>query len=105
MGALVDLWKSERGLIAVALILAATTLSAVGTITAPQWLEFTKWIFVAYASAKTISSVAEARAATPEAGNPLEVLAAIAGSLARTPQRDPATTPPATVIPPVPPTT
>ena len=55
MGAILDLWKSERGLIAVALIAAATTLCGLSVITVDQWLDYTKWIFVTYATAKTIT--------------------------------------------------
>lgn len=55
MGALLDLWKSERGLIAVALIAAATTLCGLGIIDVTAWLDYTKWIFVTYAAAKTVT--------------------------------------------------
>lgn len=55
MGAILDLWKSERGLIAVALIVAATTLCGLGIIAVDQWLDYTKWIFVTYAAAKTVT--------------------------------------------------
>lgn len=55
MGALLDLWKSERGLIAVALIAAATTLCGFGIIDVTAWLDYTKWIFVTYAAAKTVT--------------------------------------------------
>jgi hypothetical protein len=56
--AIVDLWKSERGLIAVALILAATVLTALSVLTPErwdQWSTFVKWIFVTYTAGKTIT--------------------------------------------------
>ncbi len=55
MGAITDLWKSERGLIAVALIIAATVLTGLHVIPADQWLDYTKVLFIAYVAGKTIS--------------------------------------------------
>lgn len=57
MGAIADLWKSERGLVAITLIVATTVLCAISVITAAQWLDYTKWIFVTYAAAKTVTGV------------------------------------------------
>ena len=70
MGAILDLWKSERGLVAVALIAAATTLCGLGIIPVEQWLDYTKWIFVTYAAAKTVTGavgIASAQPKTPPA--------------------------------------
>lgn len=64
MGALADLWKSERGLVAVALIAAVTTMFGLGHLTAAAWVDYTKWIFVAYVGGKTITG-AVAIAKTP----------------------------------------
>lgn len=58
MGALKDLWGSERGLVAIALIGAATVLAAMSVITADQWLDYSKWIFVTYVAGKTVTSAA-----------------------------------------------
>lgn len=58
MGALADLWKSERGLVAIALIAAVTVLCVTSAVTVEQWLDYTKWIFVTYAAAKTVSGAA-----------------------------------------------
>lgn len=66
MGAITDLWKSERGLIAVALIAAATALCGLSVITVQQWLDYTKWIFVTYAAAKTITGSVGIVAAQPD---------------------------------------
>ncbi len=71
MGAIADLWKSERGLVAIALIAAVTVLCATGAVTVQQWLDYTKWIFVTYAAAKTVSGAAAAissQASQPKAG-------------------------------------
>jgi hypothetical protein len=53
-----DLAKSEKGLLALALIIAATILAAIGKLTWPETLDFYKWIFYAYVAGKTIQGVA-----------------------------------------------
>lgn len=53
MGALSDLWKSERGLVAIALIIAATVLTAISIMTVDAWYKFTLIIYGTYAAAKT----------------------------------------------------
>lgn len=58
MGALLDLWKSERGLVAITLIASATVALALGVISTDQWIDYTKWLFAAYAAGKTATSVA-----------------------------------------------
>lgn len=55
MGAITDIWKSERGLITVTLIAAATVLCGFAIIPVQQWLDYTKWIFVTYVAAKTVT--------------------------------------------------
>lgn len=55
MGALTDLWKSERGLVAIALIAACTVLTFTGRLTVEQWTSYTTWIFGLYAAAKTVT--------------------------------------------------
>lgn len=62
MGAIIDLWKSERGLMAMVLIIASFVLTMTGKVSADVWVEYTKWIFVTYAAAKMVTSVAETRA-------------------------------------------
>jgi len=75
MGAITDLWKSERGLVAIALIAAATVGLATARIPPDQWIDYTKWIFVTYAAAKTVTgsvamlkSVPDTAAGPPAAG-------------------------------------
>lgn len=55
MGAIRDLWSSERGLVAVALIVGATVLASIRILTADQWVSYTEWIFVTYAASKTVT--------------------------------------------------
>lgn len=60
MGAITDLLKSERGLIAVVLAVAASVLMGMGKLSAEQWTGYTQWIFTAWVAGKTISGVATA---------------------------------------------
>jgi len=104
MGAITDIWKSERGLIAVALIAAAFALCGFGTITVQQWLDFTKWLFVTYAAAKTItSSVGIVSTAPPAASPPAAsgVESILAAALSRWAQAGQPTEPPGKVVPPI----
>lgn len=55
MGAIKDLLESERGLVAIALIIASTVLFGVGNLTNDQWISFVKWVFAAYVAGKTVS--------------------------------------------------
>lgn len=55
MGAIADLWSSERGLVAVALIVAATVLTTLKVFTTDQWVTYTEWIFVTYTASKTVT--------------------------------------------------
>ena len=59
MGAIGDLWKSERGLLAVLLVAAAGTLAGLGHMTTPQWTEFAQWIFLTYTAGKTVTGALE----------------------------------------------
>ncbi len=66
MGAISDLWKSERGLVAIVLILAMSTLTAMGNFTGEQWLDYTKWIATVYIGSKTITGAVVAIAGAPK---------------------------------------
>jgi hypothetical protein len=79
MGAILDLWKSERGLVAVALIAAATALCGFGVVPVEQWLDYTKWIFVTYAAAKTVTGSVAMASAQPK--NSPDIMTAIVGML------------------------
>ena len=76
MGAITDLWKSERGLIAVLLIITAGVLAGLGHMTTAEWTEFAKWIFVTYAIGKTVTGafqIAKGGTADPETPAPQPV--------------------------------
>jgi hypothetical protein len=58
MQAISDLFKSERGLLGLLLIVGATILAVVGKMTVDAWSTFAMVIFGTYAAGKTISSAA-----------------------------------------------
>lgn len=59
-------------MVALALIAAATVGLATARLTVDQWTEYTKWIFVTYAAAKTItSSVGLASSGGTTTGDPV----------------------------------
>ena len=55
MGAITDLWKSERGLLAVLIIVAATVLTALSKMSIADWQTFITGIFITYAAGKTVT--------------------------------------------------
>lgn len=59
MGAITDLWQSERGLLAMLLIVAVTVLACLGQVTFAEWREYTLYVYGAYAIAKTITGTAQ----------------------------------------------
>lgn len=96
MGALLDLWKSERGLVAVALIAAATVMTGMGIITVDQWLDYTKWLFVTYAAAKTVTGAVGLASSQPKqaGGNQVEALGGLIRAMANAAPSTPTATPP-----------
>jgi hypothetical protein len=70
MGAIADLWSSEKGVIAILLLVGATVLTALGRIDAQAWRDYTTWIFGVYASTKTLTSVGLAVAKRRESVEP-----------------------------------
>lgn len=60
MGAIKDIWHSERGLLAIVIILAATVLTGLDRMTVDQWTSFVTYVFVAYVTGKTITGAMEA---------------------------------------------
>ncbi len=58
MGAITDLANSERGLLAVLLVIAATVLTAVGQMTIASWQSFVQIIFGTYVAGKTVTGAA-----------------------------------------------
>lgn len=77
MGAITDLWKSERGLLAVLLVAAAGTLAGLGHMTTPQWTEFAQWIFVTYTAGKTVTGAIEIAKGTTVPATAMSPLGAI----------------------------
>jgi len=65
LGALTDIFHSEKGLAALVLIIAATVLCTLGHMTIADWTDFAKWTFAVYVGGKTIqggvSAIAAAR--------------------------------------------
>lgn len=57
MSALNDLWHSEKGIVGIILILAITALVIVGSVTAEQWTDYTKWVFGIYVAGKTVQGI------------------------------------------------
>lgn len=86
MGAITDLLKSERGILAVLLIIAATVLAALGHMTEGSWREYTLYIFSVYAGVKTVTGAVqlwkgqEAEADPATTTTPAPATAAASGS-------------------------
>ena len=55
MGAITDLWKSERGLLAVLIIIAASVLAGLDKMPVADWQTFVTGIFITYAAGKTVT--------------------------------------------------
>jgi hypothetical protein len=71
MGALTDLWKSERGLLAVLIIIAASVLAGLDKMPVADWQTFVTGIFITYAAGKTVTgAVAIMRGTTDPAPAP-----------------------------------
>lgn len=58
MGAITDLWKSERGLMAVLIILAASILAGLDKMPVADWQAFVTGIFITYTAGKTVTGAA-----------------------------------------------
>ncbi len=70
MGALTDLWRSERGLLAVLIIIAASVLAGLGSMPVAEWQTFVTGIFVAYAAGKTLTGAVEILKGRPADSTP-----------------------------------
>ncbi len=55
---IVDIWKSERGFLALAIVVAATVLTAMGTMTVTVWQETILGVYGFYAVSKGATGVA-----------------------------------------------
>jgi hypothetical protein len=67
MGALTDLWKSERGLLAVLIIAAASVLAGMNRMPVADWQTFVTGIFITYAAGKTVTGAVELMKGAPPA--------------------------------------
>jgi hypothetical protein len=76
MGAITDLWKSERGILAVIIIAAATVLAALERMTVADWQTFVTGIFITYAAGKTVTGVASIMKGVTDKDPPVAVAAA-----------------------------
>lgn len=59
MGAITDLWKSERGLLCVLVILAASAFVLAGKMAIGDWETFVMVVFGTYVGGKTVTSAVE----------------------------------------------
>lgn len=60
MGAIADLWKSERGLaFVIALTIATVAWIGLGKMTTDQWADYTKWLIGIYVVGKSATSLVE----------------------------------------------
>lgn len=73
--AIIDITKSEKGLLALALIATVTVLAALGKVTWPAAISFYEWIFTAYAAAKTVQGVANGNGLKDVVGKLLTIVA------------------------------
>jgi hypothetical protein len=85
MGALADFWKSEKGLLTLAIIICATVLAGLNRMTTDQWTSFVQIIFGAYVVGKTATGVAQIVKGQPITGEAPAPAAAPAGSPAAPP--------------------
>lgn len=58
MGAVADIWKSERGLLCLVIILASTVLAWRGILAVADWQQMIIYIFGTYVVGKTATGVA-----------------------------------------------
>ena len=56
---IVDLWRSERGLICIVALVLATVLFGVERLSSSEWIEITKWLVITYIGGKTVTSAIE----------------------------------------------
>jgi hypothetical protein len=89
MNALKDLCASERGLLAVALIIAATVLAALGHMSVEDWRSFAVWIFGIYVGGKSLTSAALALKPAALVAPVGEAVVAAVAAVAKAPAAEP----------------
>jgi len=85
MGAVGDIAQSERGLFAVAIVVAATVLVVVGKLTSSDWTSFVQIIFATYVAGKSATSAVSSWS---------QRTSKISAGASMAPDQSPATTPP-----------
>ena len=59
VGALKNLWNSEKGLVGGMLVISATVFVFLGRMNVEQWQEFATWVFGIYVGGKTVQGAVE----------------------------------------------
>jgi hypothetical protein len=59
MSAITDLFKSERGILTILLVIAAGILAGLGRIPSADYLTYSKWIFVTYTAGKSVTGAVQ----------------------------------------------
>lgn len=59
VNAFTSFWNSKRGMLCLALIIAATVLAVLSVFSADQWIDYTKWIFGFYVGGESITAAAQ----------------------------------------------
>lgn len=90
MGALANLWHSEKGIIAVLALIGATVLAALSILTAEQWIGFAEWTLAFYIGGKTIQGVGSAIASAMKPATTTTVANAEGVVSVSAPAKDPA---------------
>lgn len=94
MGAMSDLWKSERAVFALALTIASTVLTALGHMTVDAWRDFNLYIYGIYATGKSLTgAVALFKGGTAEPETAAPAAPAAPAPAAATPPPTPAEPP------------
>lgn len=65
MGAITALFNSEKGLVALLLLIGSIVLAAIGTISGSDWINYSQVIFGVYVGGKTLQGAATAFANRP----------------------------------------
>jgi hypothetical protein len=60
MQAIKDILKSERGLLAVLILIAGAVLTGMGKMTVPQWQDYSLWTLGIYTGGKSLEGAAGA---------------------------------------------
>lgn len=59
MGAITNLWRSERGILAVLLVISATVLASLNRMSIDAWRDFSLYVFGIYATTRTVTGAVD----------------------------------------------